>query len=127
MNDCISRQAVLDTIAAMLTCADDTKTIEEYHLLISESVKVLPSVTPQFYPPCKDCNKKMDEIRNAYDKLQGRPTGHWIEQEDYNGDIYYDCSECGKSFCTIEGTPIDNLYNYCPNCGARMEVKNEKE
>ena len=46
--------------------------------------------------------------------------GHWIEKEDFNGDTYYDCSECGESFCLMEGTPTDNLYNYCPNCGCRM-------
>jgi len=25
---------------------------------------------PSYYPPCIDCNKKMDEIRRAYDKLK---------------------------------------------------------
>ena len=50
-------------------------------------------------------------------------TGHWIEQDGYDGDTYYDCSECGESFCLIDGTPTDNLYNYCPNCGAKMEVE----
>ncbi len=25
---------------------------------------------PVFFPPCQDCNIKMDEIRRAYDKLQ---------------------------------------------------------
>ena len=51
-------------------------------------------------------------------------TGHWIEQDGYDGDTYYDCSECGESFCLIDGTPTDNLYNYCPNCGAKMEAEN---
>ena len=53
--------------------------------------------------------------------LEKQKTGHWIEQDGYDGDTYYDCSECGESFCLIEGTPTDNLYNYCPNCGAKME------
>ena len=47
--------------------------------------------------------------------------GRWIEKEDFNGDTYYDCSECGESFCLMDGTPTDNLYNFCPNCGCRME------
>ena len=29
-------------------------------------------VPSMFYPPCEDCNKKMDDIRKAYDKLQDR-------------------------------------------------------
>lgn len=58
----------------------------------------------------------------AIQALEQEPkTGHWIEKEDFNGDTYYDCSECGESFCLIEGTPADNLYNYCPNCGSRNE------
>ena len=44
--------------------------------------------------------------------------GEWIEQEDGFGDTYYDCSCCGESFCLIEGTPTDNMYNFCPNCGS---------
>lgn len=58
------------------------------------------------------------------EKLEQEPkTGHWIEQEGFYGDIYYDCSECGESFCLFDGTPTDNLYNFCPNCGARMECE----
>lgn len=47
--------------------------------------------------------------------------GKWVEQEDFLGDTYYDCSCCGESFCLIEGTPTDNMYNFCPNCGAKMD------
>jgi len=46
--------------------------------------------------------------------------GQWVENEDFNNDTYYDCSVCGESFCFIEGYPDDNLYKYCPNCGAKM-------
>jgi hypothetical protein len=28
------------------------------------------SQEPRFYPPCADCNKKMDEIRKTYDNKQ---------------------------------------------------------
>ena len=53
-----------------------------------------------------------------------RKTGEWIGTE-YDGyadgnSVYYEwkCSKCG---CIVEeeGRPT---YNYCPNCGARMEV-----
>lgn len=49
-----------------------------------------------------------------------RPKGEWIEQEDFNLDTYYDCSVCGESFCLIDGSPTDNLFKFCPNCGAKM-------
>lgn len=46
--------------------------------------------------------------------------GEWIERDsDY--DTYYDCSVCGESFYFIEGSPTDNAYAYCPNCGTKMD------
>ena len=36
--------------------------------------------------------------------------------------FYYDCSACGESWTTIEGTPWNNDMNYCPHCGAKMEA-----
>lgn len=63
-------------------------------------VEDMPCVTQQFYPPCEDCNKKMDEIRRAYDKLQDRPTewtrefAEWVAREifddmwEYNKDAF---------------------------------------
>ena len=55
--------------------------------------------------------------------------GRWIEKDGWDGDVYYDCSACGESWTTIEGTPWDNDMNYCPHCGAKMEggVQSEKE
>ena len=64
--------------------------------------------------------------------LQGEPTadvvkvkhGKWIEREN-NYDTYYDCSVCSESFVFVDGDPIDNLYQYCPNCGAKMDGKED--
>lgn len=55
-------------------------------------------------------------------KEQETKTGKWIEKEDYNLDTYYDCSVCGESWTTIEGTPWQNGMNYCPHCGAKMDT-----
>ena len=51
---------------------------------------------------------------------------HWIEQEDGNLDTYYTCSSCKEDFDLIAGTPCENLYNYCPSCGAKMDEKEDK-
>lgn len=42
--------------------------------------------------------------------------GQWIEQEKYTFGTMYDCSICGNRI-------LDNghSWNYCPNCGARMD------
>lgn len=48
-------------------------------------------------------------------------TGRWIETDDYDA---WRCSECDEYFCLDEGTPQDNKYYYCPNCGAKMRTEN---
>ena len=53
-----------------------------------------------------------------------RKKGKWIEQEEYEC-VYYECSACGEPWTTIDGTPQDNGMNYCPNCGAKMEVQDD--
>ena len=42
--------------------------------------------------------------------------GRWIEQEKYTFGVIYDCSICGNRI-------LDNghSWNYCPNCGAKMD------
>lgn len=62
--------------------------------------------------------------------IEAKPVvhAHWIEQEYGDGDTYYTCSNCEEDLVTIDGTPSENLWNYCPYCGAQMdssEVKDE--
>ena len=46
--------------------------------------------------------------------------GEWKEAEDGDGIV---CSVCGSDFCTLV---LDVYgYNYCPNCGAKMEGNDE--
>ena len=65
------------------------------------------------------CDGKSAQIE-AIEKLPSvtpKPkTGHWILTDD---DFVY-CSECEDSYYP---RPIDASWYYCPNCGAKMEVK----
>ena len=47
--------------------------------------------------------------------------GRWVEKEKYTFGIMYDCSLC-------ENRILDNghPWNYCPNCGAKMNLEEEK-
>lgn len=47
--------------------------------------------------------------------------GRWVEKEKYDFGIMYDCSLC-------ENRILDNghPWNYCPNCGAKMNLEEEK-
>ena len=44
--------------------------------------------------------------------------GRWVEKEKYTFGIMYDCSLC-------ENRILDNghPWNYCPNCGAKMDER----
>lgn len=67
----------------------------------------------------------LDMAIKALEQQSTRPTGRWIEKEDYNLDTYYECSECGADYC-IEGDIL--IHKYCPNCGAKMNgVETEVE
>ena len=48
-----------------------------------------------------------------------RPKGKWIENEYGDGDISYMCNQCKSEFALLDGTPLDNGYYFCPNCGSR--------
>ena len=48
--------------------------------------------------------------------------GRWESFEDVFMETCYQCSECGLSFYLADGgTPKENEYHYCPNCGAKMD------
>lgn len=49
-----------------------------------------------------------------------RPQGEWKTVEGYDGDEYYECTNCGEPWFLSAGTPKDNNMNFCPNCGADM-------
>lgn len=82
-----------------------------------EAIKILKDTLYDERTP----NKYIQAVRMGREALVNQKTGCWEEEEMYDGDVAYRCSECGEVFCLMSGTPIDNLYNYCPNCGARLE------
>ena len=102
--DAVSRDAVIDALSEYVS-------LEEYEDN-SHTFTVKPLI------------KRIVKLPSITQKLK---TGHWIEKDGFDGDVYYDCSECGESWATIEGTPWDNEWKYCPNCGCRMVEPQESE
>lgn len=49
-------------------------------------------------------------------KMNAQKTGQWIDTREQYGEFEFMCSNCELLCCT-------NHYNYCPKCGAKMEVK----
>lgn len=50
--------------------------------------------------------------------------GLWIEQEKYTFGTMYDCSICGDRILD-NGHYNGHSWNYCPNCGAKMDEVSE--
>ena len=119
-DDCISRQATINAI-------ENTNveiTTEEWDEL-TKAIKSLPSTEPKTKciaqikidrDDMEDLiNEKVSEMVN---KMSEPRTGKWIDRSD-GGRIRYswwECCECDQCGETGSGT-----YNFCPNCGARME------
>lgn len=63
-------------------------------------------------------SRTVKELEEQYKPMVGR----WIEKDGmWCDDPTFRCSVCGEEYELLEGTPIDNGMNYCPNCGAKME------
>ena len=87
---------------------------------------------------CKGCNLKnletmlrngkfdciMNENRCINTSADVAPVvhGRWIEHQKYTFGVMYDCSICDNLI-------LDNghSWNYCPNCGAKMDKPDEPE
>lgn len=101
--DCISRQAAIDVVR---------KWFDKIQLngdICLDGIASLPSVTPQ-----------------------KKSTGSWVEKQVVdNEEVEIEqwqsarCSKCDKYHTTPYLYYFDD-YNYCPNCGAKMEVADEK-
>ena len=96
MSDLISRQAVIEELHQYFFVGfNSDRWWNSTHVL--QAINGVPTVQPK--------------------------TGRWIANDDYDGEVYYTCSRCEEPWVTIEGTPQENRMNYCPHCGARMEVE----
>ncbi len=93
--DCISRE---DALLALTGIDLDKKSAEELIALFIHRIKDLPPVNPQ-----------------------EPKTGRWSIVSDGYGDSAYvcECSECKDTVWVYKDA--DRKWNYCPNCGAKME------
>ena len=147
LSDPISRQQAITALRAL---SDDDGYINAPHEVVTDVVRGLPSAQPKhdenpcqeqgdsdkfvvktgktlhdvawknWHEPTLSANVVLDMIRELPPAKPERKTGKWIEQDDGWDGIYYECSVCREPFTLIDGTPSDNLYNFCPNCGADM-------
>lgn len=55
--------------------------------------------------------------------------GRWGQtDDDWYGLTTFQCSACGEEYCFEYAEDLSTLnYNYCPNCGAKMDLEGENE
>ncbi len=77
--------------------------------------------------PYEDSREAKEECLCA---IEGAPTvdavlvvhGRWeVSTDEWFETDVYTCSKCRESYVLVEGTPKENLWHYCPNCGAKMD------
>ena len=95
-DDLISRAAVLECMKSMAGCA----TCDNYN-----------------YVRCRACS--WDDAMNIVDEVHAVdaiPVIHarWCEEQERTN--HWHCGNCGF----VEGI-VSRFYNYCPNCGAKMD------
>lgn len=87
----------------------------------------------------QECGAKCPtlSVEKLFNAIKDAPTidpvkrGRWIKMSDADG-VYWACSECGEDIPRISHyNPQFDLFprlesidrtNYCPNCGARMDL-----
>ena len=97
-----------EDVCDMLNVIADSKAITTKHGAIAVAITALddiPAIDPESLRPQ---GAWVDSVSTQYDNYTG-------EYYDY---IYYRCSKCH--------TGADEISPYCPNCGAKMTIKEGK-
>lgn len=67
-------------------------------------------------------DKVMASLKEEFSQFDSKH-GHWIWRLADNGWADHICSECG--FTENTDIHVSLKWNYCPNCGVKMEYKDE--
>ena len=109
MDDYISRKVLED------------KLNKEYVNLLLDTVEVDP-----FVEGFVSAINVVKCTANAADVVPVR-RGRWVRiDDDWNSLTTYQCTACDEEFCfEIDEDLLLLNYNYCPNCGAKMDSEDD--
>ena len=94
-------------------------------------------LTPQMYLICEACQTENIFIDAIIDEIDNAPTvdavevvhGEWVCKDlDNFRKVEVKCSECGWIGIENYDSYVDpSDFNYCPNCGAKMDADDLEE
>ena len=72
---------------------------------------------------CMD-GQLMEDAADAIEALQAQlpKRGKWVREMNVYDEPFYHCSACGECFDSNRDD-THGIFNYCPNCGAKMEAQ----
>ena len=111
--DCVSRQAVIDKLNRLIEVErlQGTDEMGYGRERVSAYESMIFEINSEYLYPSITSKEK---------------TGKWIPDDTICEDTLYRCSNCGNVYYLNYGDVKDMGYNYCPNCGAKMESEDEK-
>lgn len=73
-----------------------------------------------------DINLSCEKFEEAILKIQAADVvpvvhGRWISKNPHGYEWTFVCSNCDY----VDGYPFNDRHNYCPNCGAKMDEKED--
>lgn len=58
---------------------------------------------------------------------EAKPVGEWIYEDKVVGKRYYRCSNCTGGYETLADEDEVKWWRFCPRCGSKMFIKEDKE
>ena len=90
----------------------------ETKLIYDEESKAWEPYEPYMTIDCKT-EKDFQFLQNAIEHYKKR--GRW----EQTAESIWRCSACGEEWYFEADDPIENGADYCPHCGAKMEVQDD--
>lgn len=94
-----------------------------------DEARVLSVTGRNHYVICNHCESRVSEYRTPEEAIAAWNTrafesksGKWTLYEDEDTNAW-ECSVCHEVIQLMEGNPQENKCNFCPNCGAHLEME----
>lgn len=119
-------------VKALLSASTVSTAFEKLMLDAAAAIEVLNRLLDQNTQRCEALRKQLREAHESYERhlneleAQLPKRGKWkVDMSHFSPHIV--CSVCGVEIPCVAGWCMDAHMNYCPNCGAKMEVQDGDE